>query len=259
MSEIVEATKTSIRNLPIQKDLRDLLVKAAEIAGVDTVLVTSGGQPAYPGKPRIGSTRHDNGRAADLKLIRKGEVLSFTDESGGTVVEAFITAAAAHGASGIGAGVGYMGPHTIHVGFGTSPTDHSKIVWGAGGKAATSPAWLRSAAETGWSSPKHTAAVASLTPAASGVGGSYVVIARDGLRLRGGPGIDFGVSQTLKEGTVLTVIDFHGPGDAWARVDLEEDGLVDGFVFATFLAPAGDQEHEQDTAEGAPETPGAGA
>lgn len=259
MSEVVEATKRSTRNLPIQKALRDLLDRAAEAAGVDTVLVTSGGQPPYPDKPRIGSTRHDNGWAADLKLIRKGEILTFSDQSGGSVVEAFVIAAAAHGATGIGAGVDYMGPQTLHVGFGTSPTDHTKVVWGAGGKAASAPAWLRMAAQAGWSNPASTAAVIPVALAGSGMSGSYVVIARDGVRLRGGPGIEFGVAQTLKEGTFLTVLDLHGPEGAWARVDLENDGLVDGFVFAAFLAPAGDPEHEQDTVAGVTERSSTGA
>lgn len=243
MPQVVEETKNSIRNLPIQPKLRSLLEKAAEVAGVDTVLVTSGGQPPYPGKPRIGSTRHDNGWAADLKLIRNGQVVSFTDEAERAVFEAFVAAAAAHGATGIGAGVDYMGPDTIHVGFGTSPTDHSKVVWGAGGKAATAPAWLRAAAQKGWSGAVSTTAT-SVAPVTSGARGSYIVVARDGLRLRGGPGVEFGVITTLKEGTVLTVLDLHGAGNAWARVDLEGDGLVDGFVFSAFLEPAGDQEHE---------------
>jgi hypothetical protein len=242
MAEIVEDTKNSTRNLPIQKILRDLLQKAAEAAGIDTVRVTSGGQPPYPGTPRLGSTRHDNGWAADLQLIRQGKTLSFDDKSGGPHVETFVSAAAALGATGIGAGVAYMGKRTIHVGFGTSPSDTTRIVWGADGKSAAAPAWLRAAAQKGWNDPAAAALPATMTvPTASG---THIVVARDGLRLRGGPGIEYGVAQTLKEGTVLTVIDRHGPGDAWARVDLENDGLVDGFVYAAFLAPAGDSEHE---------------
>ena len=31
---------------------------------------------------------------------------------------------------------------------------------------------------------------------------------------------------------------FDGPGGEWARVDLQGDGLVDGHMFAAFLAPA---------------------
>jgi hypothetical protein len=46
-----------------------------------------------------------------------------------------------------------MGNKTIHVGFGTSQADHTKVVWGAGGKAMNAPEWLRRTAEQGWSSP----------------------------------------------------------------------------------------------------------
>ncbi|MBI5129040.1 MAG: SH3 domain-containing protein [Rhodopseudomonas palustris] len=67
--------------------------------------------------------------------------------------------------------------------------------------------------------------------------GRYAVIARGGLKLRGGPGIDFGSEKTLALGTELTVVTAGGTDPAWARVDLEGDGVLDGYVFASFLAP----------------------
>ncbi len=154
------------RNLPIAKELADVLNRAATVAAIDVIDIVSGGQPASgEGGSRTGSTRHDHGRAADCKLIQGGRTLTFTDDSGGPVVEAFVTAAAAAGATGIGAGLAYMGNATIHVGFGTSPSDHTKLVWGADGVSANAPAWLKAAADKGWKQSAGGAAVAAAAPA----------------------------------------------------------------------------------------------
>jgi hypothetical protein len=139
-----------IRDQPIGATLEQLLKRAAEDTGIDRVYVTSGGQPGSHGQS-TGSTRHNNGRAADLQLIAGGDILSFSDNSGGKVAD-FVTACASRGAIGIGAGVHYMGNKTIHVGFGTSPQDQTKIVWGANGASANAPQWLRMAAQSGWNS-----------------------------------------------------------------------------------------------------------
>lgn len=77
------------------------------------------------------------------------------------------------------------------------------------------------------------AAAAPLAP------GRYAVIARGGLKLRGGPGTNFDADRTLAAGTELSVVETANLDPAWAHVDLEGDGLLDGFVFASFLAPAG--------------------
>jgi hypothetical protein len=68
--------------------------------------------------------------------------------------------------------------------------------------------------------------------------GHYVVVARGGLKLRGGPGTNFDSQKTLPAGTELNVVSTAGQDPAWVRVDLEGDGLSDGYVFASFLAPA---------------------
>ncbi|MGJ5175919.1 SH3 domain-containing protein [Bradyrhizobium oligotrophicum] len=68
--------------------------------------------------------------------------------------------------------------------------------------------------------------------------GRYVVVARGGLKLRGGPGTNFPSDRTLAAGTELTVVENDDHDPAWVRVDLEGDGLLDGYVFAGFLAPA---------------------
>ncbi|MEA2834203.1 MAG: hypothetical protein QOG66_2405 [Methylobacteriaceae bacterium] len=243
MTTITGPPDSAIRNLPITQALRDLLAAAAAAAGVDTIRIVSGGQPARnEGTRRTGSTRHDHGRAADIQLVVNGRTQVFSDRAAGPVVIAFITAAAAHGATGIGAGVEYMGDKTIHVGFGTSVNDHTKLTWGAGGRSAKAPQWLRDAAQAGWDTPLSAIATA---PDHVRSPGRYAVIARDGLKLRGGPGTQFEPERTLPLGTELNVLSSDPAERSWARVDLEGDGLLDGYVFAAFLAPvAGAQSSE---------------
>ncbi|HZF96332.1 MAG TPA: SH3 domain-containing protein [Allosphingosinicella sp.] len=230
MAQVVEDTRGKIRDLPIDPRLRAILKSAAEAAGIDTVRVTSGGQAkrGTPGK-RTGSTRHDLGNAADLMLIRAGETLSFTDADDLPLFEQFVAAAAAKGATGIGAGVDYMGPRTIHVGFG------SEAVWGAGGKAATAPPWLKRAVQRGRAARDGQSPLAAPQPPAQSARGDFVVIARSGLRLRAGPGPEFASQSVLPRGTRLSaVMDQAHAG--WARVDLQGDGLFDGYVFAAYIA-----------------------
>src|SRR5260221_7959913 len=95
--------KGKIRDLPIAPALEDVLNKAAIAAGVDTVLITSGGQPGTGGK-RTRSTRHDGGRAADPELIAKGHVLTFPHAPGSPTVATLGRAAAANRAHRIGPG-----------------------------------------------------------------------------------------------------------------------------------------------------------
>jgi len=226
MATLVYNNAGKIRDKKLTPQLEKLLKDAADAVGIDTVSVTSGGQDrkGTPNARRTGSTRHDDGHAADIQLLDDGDVLDFDDQRGR--FEAFVVAAAGLGATGLGAGAAYMGTKTIHVGFG------SKLVWGADGKAVNAPAWLKAAAAQGWGQP----AVAA--PPAKALVGRNVVVARDGLRLRGGPGANFEHISTLKFGTELTVTSFQGTGAEWALVDLEHDGQFDGFVFAAFLTPA---------------------
>jgi hypothetical protein len=213
------------------------LEAAAKAAGIDAIQINSGGQDALgEGTRRTGSTRHDRGRAADLECVVGGKTLTFTDAAADPVIVSFVSAAAAAGAIGIGAGIAYMGNRTIHVGFGTSVDDHNRITWGAGGLSANAPNWLQDAAKAGWigTGPvvAHAAAPGLEKP------GRYVVMARNGLRLRGGPGTSFDIEKTLPAGTEVNLVAVSNVDPAWVRVDLQGDGLLDGYVFAAFLAPA---------------------
>jgi hypothetical protein len=124
----------SIRTQPISDELKSVLAQAAAAAGVD-VTVYSGGQPSKAsGKgPRTGSTRHDDGNAADVFLTKDGKKLSDTNPEDRAIMAKFVSAAVQAGATGVGAGHGYMGSSNIHVGFGKPAT------WGGA-------PWIKSAA-----------------------------------------------------------------------------------------------------------------
>jgi hypothetical protein len=151
MTELVGPPKDAKRNKPITGELSEVLKEAGQAAGLDIIEIVSGGQDAKgKGTRRTGSTRHDLGRAADVKLHISGKTLTFTDTKADPKVLTFVTAAAAAGAIGIGAGVAYMGNATIHVGFGTSKADKKNLTWGKGGRSVNAPKWLREAARAGW-------------------------------------------------------------------------------------------------------------
>jgi hypothetical protein len=64
------------------------------------------------------------------------------------------------------------------------------------------------------------------------VGQRYRVAARNGLRLREGPGTQFEIIGGLRPGQMVFVASIS---DGWARVDVEGDGHIDGFASAGFL------------------------
>lgn len=130
-----------IRKGDLSPNLVRVLEQAASAAGVD-VVVYSGGQPAKGSGqgPRTGSTRHDNGNAADLYLTMGKRILSDTNPQDKSIMARFVSAAVAAGATGVGAGHGYMGPSNIHVGFGNPAT------WGGAD-------WISAAAGGVYSNP----------------------------------------------------------------------------------------------------------
>lgn len=62
----------------------------------------------------------------------------------------------------------------------------------------------------------------------------FEVAARSGLRVRGGPGEQFDVLQSLPQGKLV-----HGLGTEaeWVQVDVNGDGIADGFMARRFLKP----------------------
>ncbi|PWT77519.1 MAG: hypothetical protein C5B60_02480 [Chloroflexi bacterium] len=115
----LQSKVAATRRQPIQERLRQQLHAAAEKFGL-TVDVVSGGQAAIgTGGPRTGSTRHDIGGAADIKLRdASGRVLDMRRPEDQALMGGFVEEAVAQGATGVGAGLGYMGASTLHVGGG---------------------------------------------------------------------------------------------------------------------------------------------
>ena len=69
MVKIIENTRGKVRDLPIAPRLKQILALAGTAAGIDEVVVESGGQCALGTcSKRRGSTRHDLGNAANLDL-----------------------------------------------------------------------------------------------------------------------------------------------------------------------------------------------
>ncbi len=169
---------------------------------------------------RTGSTRHDLGRAADVEIWRNGKALDFTRSKDLPFFSSFVRACAALGATGIGAGTDYMGSKRVHVGYG------KRAIWGAAGKGANAPTWLREAASSGWSGPLLLAS------------DTHRVTARDGLILRAGPGTEFMRIANLDVGTLIHRVALDGSNREWARVDLRGDGLIDGHAHSAFLEPS---------------------
>ncbi|WP_449433777.1 glycoside hydrolase domain-containing protein [Pseudomonas putida] len=79
-----------------------------------------------------------------------------------------------------------------------------------------------------WLTLAPPAVLAPATP----VGASLRVNARSGLRLRAGPGVEFDSSVTLPFNTRVHPLKTIG---GWTAVDLQGDGVADGFVSSAFL------------------------
>lgn len=60
------------------------------------------------------------------------------------------------------------------------------------------------------------------------------VIARNGLRLREGPGTNFDVVAGLQSGQIVYALPVNAE---WSSVDVEGDGLIDGFAASAYLKP----------------------
>ncbi len=153
------ANQGATRNLPLDSRLIEAFQFLPEL-GL-TMEVFSGGQPAKgSGLARVGSTRHDHGGAADVFFTRGHQRRDWNNPQDQAIFKDIVARAKAAGVTGFGAGPGYMQPGSMHVGYGTPG------VWGAGGKGANAPSWLREAygMEAG---PQTMVASASPTPSAA--------------------------------------------------------------------------------------------
>lgn len=129
-----------IRNKAIDPKLERILAQVAKETGV-TFVVSSGGQDAKgEGTRRTGSVRHDHGGAADVMAkMPDGTFIDFSTPNGQKQWSSIVTRAKSLGATGIGAGSGYMGNQTVHIGFG------KPAVWSSVKSGQPVEPWLQAA------------------------------------------------------------------------------------------------------------------
>lgn len=134
---VAYANAGAIRNKVIVSELENILIQAAKNTGL-SVRIFSGGMTPYR---RVGTDRHLNGYAADVWLYNsEGKQLTVNHQD----FRDFAKAAKNAGATGIGAGIGYMAAVGLHIDISagnTIPAD-SVTYWGAGGRKANAPQWL---------------------------------------------------------------------------------------------------------------------
>tara|TARA_R110000824_G_scaffold359628_2_gene547228 strand:+ start:11488 stop:14889 length:3402 start_codon:yes stop_codon:yes gene_type:complete len=149
------ANQGATRKRPLSERLTGALSFLPEL-GV-TMEVFSGGQgSADDGGERVGSTRHDHGEAADVFFYKDGKRLDWSNPDDVPLFQNIVSRGRSAGISGFGAGDNYMQPGSMHLGFGTP------AVWGADGKSANAPKWLKAAFD---GTPQGTAPGGSDTPA----------------------------------------------------------------------------------------------
>ncbi|AUQ95941.1 hypothetical protein PhaeoP66_03199 [Phaeobacter inhibens] len=135
---LIYANQSATRSRPISPELQKAMAFLPEM-GLQ-MQVFSGGQPGFgSGGARVGSVRHDHGEAADVFFLRDGQRLDWANPEQTPIFQDVVRRAKAAGLTGFGAGPGYMQPGSMHIGYGTP------AVWGAGGKGANAPNWLREA------------------------------------------------------------------------------------------------------------------
>jgi len=120
----LQGREADIRKGAISPTLRAQLDFAAQETGLEAH-VTSGGQPAHGiyGRERTGSHRHDLGGAGDLRLwdpVAK-RYLDMRNPQDAARMEEFVARSVQAGATGVGAGLGYMKARTMHIGGGPGP------------------------------------------------------------------------------------------------------------------------------------------
>lgn len=136
---LIYQNQSATRNDPLDPSLVSAMSFLPEL-GIQMHVISGGQEPAgTPGGTRTGSTRHDHGKAADADFYKDGRKLDWSNPSDLPILTEIIKRAKSNGVSGIGAGDDYMGPGRFHVGFGNPG------VWGADGKGANAPDWLREA------------------------------------------------------------------------------------------------------------------
>lgn len=118
------------RNKKIQPELMRIIETAATAAGVEVEIFSGGQDRKGHGYRRTGSTRHDDGFAADIR-VKDSQNRTLKTNGYDAVMNKFITELGAAGAQGLGAHPRYMGGTGVHVDLWGSRKGSE--MWGEGG------------------------------------------------------------------------------------------------------------------------------
>ena len=144
-SNVVYSLAGQTRNKPIQPKLAKILERVSAKSGYK-IQVFSGGQDpkGTPNARRTGSTRHDNGYAADIRVYYgpKQKRLSAENRLNSSRLRKFVKLLQSEGIESVGAGPGYMNGN-LHVDIAASVGQGPATTWGIGGRNATTPEWLK--------------------------------------------------------------------------------------------------------------------
>ena len=138
----VTQSHNGTRNQPLSQALIATIQKGLAGTGLDWHSY-SGGQPAAgTSKARVGSTRHDNGRASDgyFKDTATGRVLDAANAADRQRIAGALGKLRQAGIQGLGWGPGYMGTKNFHIDI-VSPE-----IWGENGRSANAHQWVVAAA-----------------------------------------------------------------------------------------------------------------
>ncbi len=182
---VVTQQPGATRSLPLASGLVSTIQKGLAGTGLNWHSY-SGGQPAKgSGGKRVGSTRHDNGRASDgyFKDAATGRVLDGNNQQDRQRIAAALGKLRQSGIQGIGWGPGYMGTKNFHLDI-VSPE-----IWGEGGRSASAHQWVVSAAGGNVAAP----GAGSMTPGSDGTQGTQPGSQTPGDQTAGGSGSGGGV------------------------------------------------------------------
>lgn len=138
-SWLVYSNQNAIRNQPLSDELIQTMSFLPEM-GV-RMEVISGGETED--RRASDSGRHLHGNSVDADFYIGDRRLDWNNPDDLPIFEEITRRARANGATGIGAGDGYMGAGRMHIGFG------NEAVWGDGGSRSGAPDWLIAAYEGG--------------------------------------------------------------------------------------------------------------
>ena len=131
-----------IRNQPIQPKLAKILEQASAAFDYKIVVFSGGQDTRGEGTRRTGSTRHDRGYAADIRVYDGSKRLSSEVRDHHPALSIFARKLKQLGMESFGSGPGYMGGNH-HVDIAISAGQGVATTWGAGGRSANTPNWLK--------------------------------------------------------------------------------------------------------------------